>query len=124
MKWYRYGAILGIMSICLGFTLQNRAKLTLSVSRKLNFQEKLNFSLKNNHLILTKDPECNDDLELCRLSIRSTGQPLTALISTQDDPYFQVASLQKILKIVTMNGKHADFIDLSSRRPYATLKDY
>ncbi len=43
------------------------------------------------------------------------------ILSTQKDPYQQIASLQQILKIAKISDKHVKFIDLSIGRPYATL---
>lgn len=43
------------------------------------------------------------------------------VLSTAKDPYQQVASLQKILKIAKIKGKDVKFIDLSIGRSYATF---
>lgn len=42
------------------------------------------------------------------------------ILSTQKDPFWQVSSLQDILKIVKINHQVIKFIDLSSAHPYAT----
>ncbi|MCL4383895.1 hypothetical protein M1116_00405 [Patescibacteria group bacterium] len=111
------------MSIVIGLIMSNSTFLTKQVIYNPSFLNKLEFSLQSNNLTLSKSPDCQEFLDFCRLSIRSGNHDFIAMISTNNDPFFQIASLQKILKIATMNGKHAEFIDLSSLRPYATLKN-
>ncbi|MFA5895183.1 MAG: hypothetical protein WC851_05405 [Candidatus Shapirobacteria bacterium] len=43
------------------------------------------------------------------------------IISTQLPPLSQVAALQKLIKIANIEGRELSFVDLSSRRPYATF---
>lgn len=42
------------------------------------------------------------------------------IVSTKKDPFWQVSSLQDILKIAKINNQVIKFIDLSSAHPYAT----
>jgi hypothetical protein len=42
------------------------------------------------------------------------------VLSTQKDPFWQVSSLQDILKIAKINHQVIKFIDLSPAHPYAT----
>jgi len=42
------------------------------------------------------------------------------IFSTQKDPFWQVSSLQDILKIAKINHQLIKFIDLSPAHPYAT----
>jgi len=44
-----------------------------------------------------------------------------SIISTQKTPLSQVGALQKLIKIANMEGRELSFVDLSSRRPYATF---
>ena len=43
------------------------------------------------------------------------------IFSNQKDPLKQVTALQKLIKIANINGNSLKFIDLSSKRPYATF---
>lgn len=43
------------------------------------------------------------------------------VFSTNKNALFQVNALQKVIKIANIKGKEINFIDLSSKRPYATL---
>ena len=45
------------------------------------------------------------------------------LLSTQKDPYWQVASLQEILNKAKIKNRKIKFIDLSIAHPYATFKN-
>ncbi|MFA5828120.1 MAG: hypothetical protein WC841_01975 [Candidatus Shapirobacteria bacterium] len=42
------------------------------------------------------------------------------ILSTRKDPFWQISSLQDILKIAKINHQVITFIDLSSAHPYAT----
>ena len=43
------------------------------------------------------------------------------IFSTNKNALFQVNALQKVIKIANIKGREINFIDLSPRRPYATL---
>ncbi|MFZ2153234.1 MAG: hypothetical protein WAV41_04305 [Microgenomates group bacterium] len=43
------------------------------------------------------------------------------IISTQKDPLVEVAALQKLIKIANIDGRQISFVNLSSKRPYATF---
>lgn len=43
------------------------------------------------------------------------------IISTASSPLYQVTALQKLIKIANIEGRELSFVDLSSRRPYATF---
>jgi len=45
------------------------------------------------------------------------------VLSTQKDPYRQIASLQQFFKTAKIKGLRPVFVDLSSSHPYATLKN-
>lgn len=48
-------------------------------------------------------------------------QPYQVIFSTKKDIYKQVTALQKLIKIVNIKDNDIKFIDLSSKRPYATF---
>jgi hypothetical protein len=86
---------------------------------------------KNNYLTKLNLVLNTADIETYQFVLRSFQNEVEFLInnnsttkvvlSTQKDPYQQVASLQQILKIARINGNDVKFIDLSIGRPYATL---
>lgn len=43
------------------------------------------------------------------------------ILSTKNTPLYQVAALQKLIKIANIEGRELSFVDLSSHRPYATF---
>lgn len=43
------------------------------------------------------------------------------IISTASSPLYQVAALQKLIKIANIEGRRLSFVDLGSQRPYATF---
>jgi len=48
-------------------------------------------------------------------------QPYQVIFSTNKDIYKQVTALQKLIKIANIKDNDIKFIDLSSKRPYATF---
>jgi len=45
------------------------------------------------------------------------------ILSTQKDPYWQIASLQQLIKTAKIKDKQATLVDLTGSHPYATLKN-
>lgn len=45
------------------------------------------------------------------------------ILSDQKDPYWQIASLQQLIKTAKIKDKQATLVDLSGSHPYATLKN-
>ncbi len=79
--------------------------------------------LNQNQISYDSDISINDSLGKIFLTIIQNGRPIDVILSTEKDPLFQTAALQKILKLATIKNKQVTFIDLSLKRPYATLKD-
>ncbi|MBI2465118.1 hypothetical protein HYV64_03145 [Candidatus Shapirobacteria bacterium] len=59
--------------------------------------------------------------EVEMIIIDQPNHSFKTIISTQLPPLSQVAALQKLIKIANIEGKELSFVDLSSRRPYATF---
>ncbi len=123
MNLYKVLVGIGIFVISIGIVWQLNNTNTPSTPNSLTFDQKLKYALSVSKINLAGNPDCNYLLNLCHLTINDNSHHVIALITTQTDPLYQVSSLQQILKIATIKHKHADFIDLSSPRPYATLKD-
>ena len=65
------------------------------------------------------------------LQVRESGHEVEfstdqcrVILSTQKDPYRQIASLQQILKTSKIKGRETIFIDLAGRHPYATFQNH
>lgn len=86
------------------------------LSSRNNFLNQFNHALnlakiKSNNIIVR---DFQNEIEF---NINSTK----VILSLQKDPYWQIASLQEILKIAKMKDKDVKLIDLSINHPYATI---
>lgn len=55
--------------------------------------------------------------------IINESNPTKVILSTKKNPYWQIASLQEILKKAKINNKQLQLVDLSINHPYATFKN-
>lgn len=55
--------------------------------------------------------------------INKDNNSTKVILSTQKNPYWQIASLQEILKKAIINNKQLQLVDLSINHPYATFKN-
>lgn len=55
--------------------------------------------------------------------IDDNNNPTKIILSTKKNPYWQIASLQEILKKAKINNKPLQLVDLSIDHPYATFKN-
>lgn len=106
----------------------------LLIFSKINFQPTINpFSDRNNYLrllsqyfhtagispinLLVSEPQNEIEFYL----ENPNQSTFKVIFSNQKDPLKQVTALQKLIKIANINGNSLKFIDLSSKRPYATF---
>jgi len=88
---------------------------------------------KNEYLTSLKNILNKADIPISQISINSyqneieflvrnqNSSPTKVIISSNKNALYQVNALQKLIKIANIKEKQIKFIDLSSRRPYATL---
>jgi len=92
-------------------------------SSKNNFYSQLEYGLKTAQINITK---CNirDYQNQFEFYIMNKGNnPTKIILSTKKNPYWQIASLQEILKKAKINNKQLQLVDLSINHPYATFKN-
>lgn len=82
----------------------------------------LNLLRQNN--IIPQDPILQEDQIGFKFVDPSTQANISTLLSSLANPYYQVQSLQNILKAVRMKNKIVKFINLATKHPYATLQNY
>ena len=49
--------------------------------------------------------------------------PIKILVSTQKDPFWQISTLQQVVKTAKINQGKLKLVDLSSKHPYVTFKN-
>lgn len=93
------------------------------VSSQNDFYTKLNNALKTSQLdpinLVVRDYQ--DEVEFYLKNDQNNQTKI--IISTQKDPYWQIASLQDFFKTAKINNKQINLVDLSINHPYATFKN-
>lgn len=105
------------------FSLNHSFKPEITpVSAKNDFYTKLNNSLNQINLDISQITfrDYQNQIEFYIMEDNNTSK---VLLSTQKDPYWQIASLQEVLKKSKIEGRKPYLIDLSIDNPYATFKN-
>lgn len=89
-------------------------------SDSTHFIKKLKLSLDQSSLPLLGEIKIYQSKNI---AIFHTKDNIRVIFSLEKDPYFQVTSLQQILKTARINTKQIEKIDLSLKKPYVTFKD-
>lgn len=92
------------------------------ISNKNDFYLQLEHGLKTAQVEITKS-NVLDYQNQFEFYIINESQPTKIIFSTQKNPYWQIASLQEILKKAKINNKQLQLVDLSINQPYATFKN-
>ncbi len=98
----------------------NSSKNLNPSSNTADFVKKLKISLYQASLPLSGEIKIYQSRNIV---IFHTKDNVRVIFSLEKDPYFQVTSLQQILKTARMNTKQIEKIDLSLKKPYVTFKD-
>ena len=109
--------IISIYSICNSFEY----KIT-AASEKSDFYLQVEHGLKIAQIEIVKN-SIRDYQNQYEFYIINDSNPTKIIFSTQKNPYWQITSLQEILKTAKINNKQIQLIDLSIRHPYATFKN-
>ena len=126
MKFYKYFLIIPVLIVSLAllnlnFIYSPRTRID-PLSTKNNFLDQLNNALnlakiKSNNVIVR---DFQNEIEF-NITDENNNKSTKVILSLQKDPYWQIASLQEILKIGRIKGKDVKLIDLSINHPYATI---
>lgn len=92
-------------------------------SNKNNFYIQLEHGLKTAQVNITKSAIRDYQNQFEFYIINQDNNPTKIILSTQKNPYWQIASLQEILKTAKINNKQLQLVDLSINHPYATFKN-
>lgn len=92
-------------------------------SDKNNFYLQLEYGLKNAKIDIFKSSIRDFQNEFEFYLINENNDPIKVILSTQKNPYWQITSLQEILKTAKINHQHLQLVDLSIDHPYATFKN-
>lgn len=92
------------------------------ISDKNDFYLQLEHGLKTAQLNIAKS-NIKDYQNQFEFYIINESSPTKIILSTQKNPYWQIASLQELLKTAKINNKQLQLVDLSINHPYATFKN-
>ncbi|MDD4937845.1 MAG: hypothetical protein PHX34_02390 [Candidatus Shapirobacteria bacterium] len=93
------------------------------ISSQNDFYSKLNNALQTSQIspinLIVRDYQ--NEVEFYLQDEQSNQTKI--IVSTQKDPYWQIASLQDFFKTAKINNKQIKLVDLSINHPYATFKN-
>ena len=93
------------------------------ISSQNNFYSKLNNALQTSQIspinLVVRDYQ--NEVEFYLQDEQNYQTKI--IVSTQKDPYWQIASLQDFFKTAKINNKQIKLVDLSIDHPYATFKN-
>ena len=92
------------------------------ISKQNNFYKNLDLAINTAKLKTSsyKIRDFNDEVEFY-LVINDSSVKI--LVSTLKDPFWQISTLQQVVKTAKINQGKIKLVDLSSKHPYVTLKN-
>jgi len=106
------------------YSLINSSKNKINPnSEKNNFYLQLEHGLKTAQINITKNIIRDYQNQFEFYIIDQGNNPIKVILSTQKNPYWQISSLQEILKTAKIKDKQLQLVDLSINHPYATFKN-
>jgi len=93
------------------------------ISNKNDFYLQLEHGLKTAQISITKSIIRDYQNQIEFYIINEDNNPTKIILSTKKNPYWQITSLQEILKTAKINNKQLQLVDLSISHPYATFKN-
>jgi len=111
-----------ILSISTFVYFSKQTKSFSPISSQNNFYSKLNSAIQTSKLKTSQFniQDFNDEVEFYLID---GNNQIKTLFSTNKDPYWQISSLQEILKTAKIKDKELKLVDLSSQHPYVTFKN-
>lgn len=91
-------------------------------SNKNNFYQNLNLAI-NTSKLSTSTLDVRDFNHEVEFYLSQDNKNIKIILSDQKDPFWQISSLQDILKTAKINQRELKLVDLSSAHPYATFKN-
>ena len=91
-------------------------------SDKNNFYQNLNLAI-NTAKLSTSTLNVMDFNHQIEFYLSQDNQNIKIILSDQKDPFWQISSLQDIIKTARINHQSLKLVDLSPAHPYATFKN-
>ena len=111
-----------VLSI-IGFVFLKRPINTFHpISQKNNFYQQLTLAINTSQL-KTSSFEVKDFNHQVEFYVTDDNQLVKIILSDKKDPFWQITSLQEVLKTARINQQQLKLVDLSPAHPYATFKN-
>lgn len=92
------------------------------ISDKNNFYKNLDLAI-NTAKITISSYQIRDYFDEVEFYLILDDNPIKVLISTLKDPFWQISTLQQVVKTAKINQGIIKLVDLSSQHPYVTFKN-
>ena len=127
MKLFKLSLLVSIvLSLIIILILSLKPSLPQSTfnpkSDKNDFYQNLNLAINTSKLSISSIT-VRDFTNEVEFFISQDNQTIKVILSDNIDPFWQISSLQDILKTAKMNQQQLKLVDLSSAHPYATFKN-
>ncbi len=108
--------------ILISISSQQKSTIFDPKSDKNNFYQNLNLAI-NTAKISTSTITVRDFNNQVEFYLSQDNQNIKIILSDQKDPFWQISSLQDIIKTARINHQTLKLVDLSPAHPYATFKN-
>ena len=124
MKLFKIIILFSIIILAIfTFTYLQPKKVTYSpISDQNNFYKNLDLAIKTAN-IKTSLFEVRDFNNEVEFYLVDNDNSIKVVVSTLKDPFWQIATLQQVVKTAKINQGKLKLVDLSSTHPYVTLKN-
>jgi len=124
MKLFRFLVFLFFIFIVVFgvFFFKKKDNTFQPISDKNDFYQKLTLAINTGQL-KTSSFEVRDFNHEVEFYISDDNQSIKVILSDQKDPFWQITSLQELLKTAKINQQKLKLVDLSPTHPYATFKN-
>jgi len=111
-----------ILGVLIYIYFYRQTKQFSPISSQNDFYSKLNSAIQTSQLKVSQ-VNVNDFNNEVEFYLTDGNNQIKTYFSTKKDPYWQISSLQEVLKTAKIKDKELKLIDLSSLHPYATFKN-
>lgn len=124
MKLYKITILFFVIIISIfTYTYYTNKKITYQpISAKNDFYKNLDIAI-NTAKLKTSSYQIRDFNNEVEFYLIINDNPVKILISTLKDPFWQISTLQQVVKTVKINQGKIKLVDLSSKHPYVTFKN-
>lgn len=124
MKLFKFFVLtfLVVSSIGIYLYFTNNKTAHDPISNQNNFYKNLDLAI-NTAKLETNSLKIRDFNNEVEFYLIIDDNPVKVLVSTTKDPFWQISTLQQVVKTAKIKPEKLKLVDLSSRHPYVTYKN-